>query len=110
MKFVKIAQTSDFTDSNKKKISSDGREILLVKTGDSYFAIDNKCPHMNGSLYDGNLEGNNIVCPKHGSVFDVRSGESVQGGKMLFVRFKVNDTHSYPIKLEGDDILIAIEE
>ncbi len=110
MKFVKIAQTSDFTDSNKKKISSDGREILLVKIDDLYFALDNKCPHMGGSLYDGDLKGNNIVCPRHGSVFDVRTGKSVQGGKMLFVKFKVNDTHSYPVKLEGDDILIAIEE
>ena len=58
------------------------RAVLLVNIQNKYYAIDNKCPHMGGSLYDGQLDGNNIVCPRHGSVFDVRTGKAVKGAKI----------------------------
>ncbi|MHC1773470.1 MAG: Rieske (2Fe-2S) protein [Flexilinea sp.] len=109
MKFVKIAQASEFNGNSKKKILFNEREILLVRIKKMFYALDNKCPHMGGSLFDGDLEGNNIVCPRHGSVFDVRTGEVVRPGKLLFVKVKVNAVHSYPIKMEGDDILIGTE-
>jgi 3-phenylpropionate/trans-cinnamate dioxygenase ferredoxin component len=62
-----------------------------------------------GSLCYGNLEGCNIICPKHGSVFDVRTGKVAQNGKMLFIKVKVKDLHAYPLKIEGTDILVGIE-
>lgn len=109
MEYIKVAQTTDLTKGNKKKISLDEKEILLTNIDDSYYAIDNKCPHMGGSLYDGKLEGSNIVCPRHGSIFDVKTGKVVERGKMLFVKVQVNDTKSYPVKVEGIDIFIGIE-
>ena len=64
---------------------------------------------MGGSLYDGQLEGNNIICPRHGSVFDVRTGEAVKGAKIAFINIKGGDTTAYPVKIEDDDILIGME-
>ncbi len=109
MKYIKIAQTTELSKRKKKKIAFENREILLVNIEGSFYAVDNKCTHMGGSLYDGNLEGNNIICPKHGSVFDVRTGEVAQSGKILFINVKVKDLHTYPVKIEGGDILIGIE-
>jgi len=107
MDYVKIAQTTDFIMDHKKKVSYEGKEILLMKLEDGYYAIDNKCTHMGGSLYDGNLEGNTIVCPRHGSAFDVRTGKVVKQGKILFIKVTVPDTRSYLVKVEGTDILIS---
>jgi len=42
-------------------------------------------------LVKGNLDGRNIVCPKHGSKFDVQTGKVAQSGKMLFINVKVKD-------------------
>jgi len=109
MEYVKVAQKSDLPTGTKMKISWGGKEIMLTNIDDSYYAIDNKCPHMGGSLYDGNLQGSNIVCPRHGSVFDVKTGKVVQRGTILFIKVKVNDAHSYPVKVEGTDILLGIE-
>jgi 3-phenylpropionate/trans-cinnamate dioxygenase ferredoxin component len=109
MKYVKVAQTTEFSEGNKKKISLEDKKILLTKIQNSYYAIDNTCPHMGGSLYDGNLDGNNIICPKHGSIFDVTTGKVVQSGKLFFIKVKVHDIHSYPIKIEGIDIMLGIE-
>jgi 3-phenylpropionate/trans-cinnamate dioxygenase ferredoxin subunit len=109
MKYVKAAQTSDLTTGSKKKILMEGKEILLTNIADQYYAIDNKCPHMGGSLFDGILEEGHITCPRHGSVFDVKTGRLVENGKILFLKLKVNNTKSYPVKIEGTDILIGIE-
>ncbi len=109
MKLVKITQTTELSEGNKKKISLEDKEILLVNIENTYYAIDNKCPHMGGSLYDGTLEGSNVVCPRHGSIFDVKTGKNIQGAKIAFVKIKVNDVQSYPVKVEGNDILIEME-
>ena len=109
MEYVKVAQTTELGAENKKKITWKGKDILLTKIQDSYYAIDNTCPHMGGSLYEGDLEGSHIVCPRHGSVFDVTNGKVVQPGKLLFIKVKVHDIQSYPVKIEGTDILLGME-
>ena len=109
MKFVKAEGTKSLSDGDKMKIKAEGKELLLANIDGTYYAIDNKCPHMGGSLADGNLENDHIVCPRHGSAFDVKTGKAVHGGKLAFIKFKVDDTVSYPIKVENDSILIGIE-
>jgi len=109
MEFKLIAQTSELPNGKKKKVVFEDREILLVNIDDSIYAVDNKCTHMGGSLYDGNLDGYSIICPRHGSGFDVRTGKLTQTGKMLLIKVKAKDLHTYPVKIEGTDILIGIE-
>ena len=109
MKYVKATQTAELKAGGKMKVTLEGRDILITNIQNSYYAVDNTCPHMGGSLFDGKLDGNNIVCPKHGSVFDVTTGKVVHGGKMLFISVKVHDLQSYPVKIEGSDLLIGIE-
>ncbi len=109
MEYIKVAETTELSAGNKKKISVEGKDILLTNIQNSYYAIDNTCPHMGGSLYDGDLDGSHIICPKHGSIFDVTSGKAIQGGKFLFIKIKVDDVKSYPVKIEGTDIMIGIE-
>ena len=109
MQYVKVAQTDEIRDGEKKKITLDKKVLLLANIRDTYYAIDNKCPHMGGSLFDGNLDGYNIVCPKHGSVFDVRTGKAVKSGKIIFIKVNANDTQAYSVKIEGSDILVGLE-
>ena len=109
MRFVKAAQTSEFENENRKLIKIDGREILLIKIQDTYYAIDNRCTHMGGSLFDGNLEGSNIVCPRHGSEYDIRTGEVVKRGRLFGINVKVRDLNKYEVRTEGNDILIGLE-
>lgn len=109
MKYVKAALTGDILPGNKKKIVLENKEILLVNLDGSFYALDNKCPHMGGSLYDGRLEGENIICPRHGSAFAVKTGQNVREAKIAFIKIKVDDAKSLPVKVEGVDILIGIE-
>jgi 3-phenylpropionate/trans-cinnamate dioxygenase ferredoxin subunit len=109
MQYVKIAQTEEVKDGEKKKVMLDKKVLLLTNYQGTYYVIDNKCPHMGGSLYDGKLDGYQITCPRHGTVFDVRDGKVVQSGKLAFIKLKVDDDLVYPVKIEGNDILVGLE-
>lgn len=63
---------------------------------------------MGGSLYKGTLEKGIVTCPRHGSKYDAKTGKAVDKAKILFLKFAVEDDQSYPLKLEGNDLLVAI--
>ena len=109
MEYIKITRTGELKNGEKKKVAAGDKVLLLTNIGGTYYAIDNKCPHMGGSLFDGKLEGDTITCPLHGTVFDVKTGKVVKNGKLAFLNLKVKDDRAYPVKIEGDDILVGIE-
>lgn len=109
MDYVKIAETDDFTKENKMQIFIQGKEILLTKVEGNYYAINNRCTHMGGSLYNGRLVGREIICRRHHTRFDVTTGKVSKSAKILFIKMVATDTVTYPVKIEGTDILIGIE-
>lgn len=109
MKFIKVSNVSDFNGKNKVRVDVEGRDILIVKLDEEYFAIDNRCTHMGGSLFDGDIKGDLIVCPKHKAEFNIRSGKGVKDGKILFIKAKISDLNRYNVKVENEDILVEVE-
>ena len=109
MNFIKVAQTSEIAPGSMKKVICDGKEILLVNLGGSFYAISHKCTHMGGNLSEGTLQDGIVTCPRHGAKFDVKTGRAVGDAKIAFVKLKVRDTRCYPVKIEGNDLLIDID-
>ena len=106
--FVKVAEKSDIPIGTMKKITLNGKEILIANVGGNYHAIGNTCTHQGGDLSKGSLEGNIVTCPRHGSRFDVTTGKSISGPKILFITLKVKDETLFPVKVEGNDVLINL--
>ena len=84
--------------------------MLLTNIGGSLYAISDTCSHRGGTLSKGTLEDGIVTCPRHGSRFDVRTGKNMRGPKVLGIRGKTGDVSSYPVKVEGEDILIGVED
>ena len=113
--FVEVGKTSKFKDGSKKKVDVQGHEILLARVGDSYYAIDNLCSHLEGNLSRGKLKDTIITCPLHGTQFDLKDGQVVRWLKGYGELSKVNEEFklsralkTYTVKIEGDTILIEI--
>ena len=53
--------------------------LVLVRHADRLYALVETCAHLGGPLADGKLEGNTVVCPWHGSRFDLPSGAVIDG-------------------------------
>ncbi len=108
MEYFKIAEADILKPGEMKRFSVHNKTVLLANVDGVFYALDNKCPHMGGSLADGDLEGATITCPRHGAKFDVRTGKSVGNAKLAFVSVKVNDAKALPVKVEGTEVFVEL--
>lgn len=108
MGFVKVALVDDVKPGEKIKLVIDGTAILLANLDGNLYALDDRCPHLGGSLSEGKIRGNQVYCPKHGAIFDIKTGKNEGSAKIAFITMKVKDAKSYPVRVEGEDILIDI--
>ncbi len=72
--WLDVASTTELTPGTRRVIDVDGISVAVFNLGGEYFAIKDECPHDGGVLADGELEGDVIVCPRHGARFSVRTG------------------------------------
>jgi len=112
---VRVSKTSELKDGTMKDVSVNGREILLAKVGNKYYAADNRCPHMRGKLSKGKLEGTVVTCPLHGSQFDLSDGRVVRWLKGSGVVSAVGrvlksprQLATYNVNIEDDRILVEV--
>jgi 3-phenylpropionate/trans-cinnamate dioxygenase ferredoxin subunit len=69
-------------DSSKVKqmhaVSLRGREILIVRTKEGLYAVENLCPHAQQDLSTGKVDGTLLTCRHHGVQIDLRTGRVVE--------------------------------
>jgi nitrite reductase/ring-hydroxylating ferredoxin subunit len=66
---------NELIDGGKMPLILEGNNILLIRQEGVFYAISNKCPHMECPLSRGILDGYVIKCPCHDWQFDIRNGE-----------------------------------
>lgn len=109
MDYTKVLTVDAIANGSKRIVTVNDKKIMLARVEDVYYAIDNVCPHMGGSLADGILKEYVITCPRHGSQFDIRDGHVIKRGKIAFIKVKVENCETYAVKIEGKDVFIGIE-
>jgi NAD(P)H-dependent nitrite reductase small subunit len=72
--FIEVARASELPVGRAKAVTVDGRTVALYHTARGFFATDNTCPHRGGPLAEGDVIGEEIVCPWHLWSFDVATG------------------------------------
>ena len=99
--FVAVATIDDIPPGQVRYIELAGRALALCHVeGEGFFAIDDVCTHDGGSLDQGELDDDQIECPRHGARFNVRSGAVVTLPATLPI-------HTYPVRVEGNLILVS---
>lgn len=73
------ADPSQLAEGRPLRVVVDDTPVLLLRDGESIFAIHDRCSHRGCSLSEGRLEGDEIVCACHGSRFDRRDGSVKHG-------------------------------
>ena len=86
-------------------LEHDDVEILLVNCGEhGFLAMEDRCSHDDGDLSEGELDVATctIACPRHGSIFDLRTGRP----KTLPAYQPVD---IFPVVLDGDTIKLEVD-
>ena len=100
--YIRVAETEEIPTGERKRIEIDGRRISIFNINERYYAINDTCPHKKTApLIRGKLDGIGIKCPNHGYRFDLETGECNIAS--------VFNTKVYPIKVEGNSILIDLD-
>jgi nitrite reductase/ring-hydroxylating ferredoxin subunit len=107
MSKVKVAKLPEVPPGSMMGLDIEGRYMLLANVDGKLYAMDGLCSHMAGRLWEGTLEGSIVKCPKHGSRFDVRTGEVVSQVKIPLIG-KARPMKTYKTSIEGEDVLIEI--
>lgn len=77
MKWIDAGPAADLADGQTLSIPSGRRMIAVARTGAAYFAIEDICTHDGAALTGGTIEGTEIICPRHGARFCLRTGEAL---------------------------------
>jgi 3-phenylpropionate/trans-cinnamate dioxygenase ferredoxin subunit len=72
--WTNVAQLQDFPQGSRRVLELDGVQVAVFHLESGFYAIEDVCTHDGGELASGELQGREIVCPRHGARFDVTSG------------------------------------
>jgi 3-phenylpropionate/trans-cinnamate dioxygenase ferredoxin subunit len=70
----RVAKVSDFPPDSRMIVELDGEHVVVFNLDGEYHAIEDLCTHDNGELASGELDGCQIICPRHGARFDITNG------------------------------------
>ena len=101
MAYVKVAEVADIGVGQGTLIERDGLTVAVFNAGDGrFFACSPTCPHEDGPLAEGWLEGDAVVCPWHGFDFDLQNGRCrVDEGLSIAV---------YPVRVVGEGVEVDL--
>ncbi len=91
---------SEIVPGAGKLVTANGKPIALFNIDGSFHAIDNACPHRQGPLFRGRIEGSSVRCPMHGWLFDLRTGACVNQPQ--------HKVGCYPVRVENDQCVIEV--
>ena len=115
MSFQQITTIDQVPAGTMKGFELNGKSVLVSNIGGRFYAIKGKCTHLGGILANGKLDGNVVTCPRHGSKFDVTTGKNLSGPAVgvfkvfSLLSIKVADETVFPVKVEGNNLLVDVE-
>ncbi len=77
-----------------------GVRLCVGRSGDRWFALDDTCPHAGGSLTEGMIDEDLVVCPLHAYAFEIATGRCVDDPAC--------SVSSYPTRIESGILQVQL--
>lgn len=100
--FVKVATVNDIPEGSFKPFNVRHQRFILAHLDDGFYAVSDECTHDGAPISEGEKYGDDIVCPRHGATFSLKTGEVKAPPAIVPV-----DT--LEVKLDGEDILVLLD-
>ena len=98
---MRVCSRGDIEPGSAKRFDVDGHRIAVVRIGDDFYVIGDRCSHEDYSLSEGDVweDECEIECPKHGSMFSLKTGEAV-------TMPATEPVPVYDVRVDGDDVIV----
>ncbi len=100
---MRACALSDVPVEGALRVVLDGIPLCIARSGGEVFAVSDVCSHADVSLSEGDVEDGTVECWLHGSRFDLRTGAPTGLPATKPVA-------TYPVTVEGDDVLVKLEK
>jgi 3-phenylpropionate/trans-cinnamate dioxygenase ferredoxin subunit len=101
VQFIAVTSEQEFPQGERLFFEIKGQPIVLFSLNGNYFAMGDMCSHDGGPIGEGEIEGDEIICPRHGARFDVHTGKVLRMPA-------VQDIPSYPVRVVDGKIEIGL--
>ena len=99
--WIYVCEKSDIDFEDLKRFDYKDQTFCIYHIKDGFFATDGMCTHEDVHLEDGLVTDNEIECPMHQGIFNIKSGKAISPPAC-------DDLKTYPVKVENDVIYINI--
>jgi 3-phenylpropionate/trans-cinnamate dioxygenase ferredoxin subunit len=101
VEFVAVAEVNEIPNGERIFVEIDEYNIVIFNIAGQLFAIGDVCSHDDGPVGEGEIEEYEIICPRHGARFDVRSGEVLSLPAIV-------DIPAYPVRERNGQIEVGV--
>lgn len=99
--FHPVISMDELPSGERIFIEVEDMTIVIFNIAGGVYALEDRCTHDNGPLGEGEIEGFEIICPRHGARFDIRDGRALSLPAILPTRY-------FPTRLIDNQIEIGI--
>ena len=99
--YIPIGPLTDLPNGERLFVEIDGQPIVVFNIAGQLFAIGDVCSHDDGPVGDGEIDGYEVACPRHGARFDIRTGKALALPAVV-------DIPAYPVRIKDGMIEVGI--
>ena len=95
--WVTVARAGEIARGRWKSVDVDGAQVAVFNLDGQYYAIEDVCTHDGGQLTGGSIEGAEIICPRHGAHFCIKTGAALTAPAY-------EATAQFPVRIENGEL------
>jgi 3-phenylpropionate/trans-cinnamate dioxygenase ferredoxin subunit len=101
LEFIAVAEAGEIENGERLFLQIDDLDLVVFQIAGEYFAIGDVCSHDGGPVGEGEVDGLEVSCPRHGARFDLRTGKVRSLPAIV-------DIPAYPVRVSGGQIEVGI--
>lgn len=97
--WIDVAAVDEIAPGSARTVEVDGKWVAVFNLGGEFYAIEDVCTHDGGDLATGEIEGEAIICPRHGARFSIRTGE-------VLAAPAYEDVSAFPVRVQDGRVQV----
>jgi len=97
--WISVAKAAELAPGSHRVVDVDGASVAVFNVGGDYYAIEDVCTHDGGQLTGGVVEGEEVVCPRHGARFCIKTGAALTAPAY-------EPVPTFPVRVENGEVQV----